>query len=95
MGTLGAPCLDACLVAVFSPRSMPSRPGSAGMTTQAVCSCLGFLYALYMSLLHTLGHQAKTISSNRRLRNQMPASIEPDTVARQTAVQFIKKQASA
>ncbi|KAL0049347.1 hypothetical protein WJX82_000095 [Trebouxia sp. C0006] len=34
MGTLGAPRLDARLVAVFSPRSMPTRPGSAGMITQ-------------------------------------------------------------
>ncbi len=92
MGTLGAPCLDARLVAVFSPRSMPSRPGSAGMTTQAVCSCLGFLYALYMSLLHTLGHQAKTVSSNRRLCHQMPASIKPDTVARQTADPVIESK---
>ena len=43
MGTLGAPRLDARLVAVFSPRSMPTRPGSAGMTTQPVCPCLGSL----------------------------------------------------
>ncbi|KAA6418672.1 MAG: pathogenesis-related genes transcriptional activator [Trebouxia sp. A1-2] len=34
MGTLGAPRLDARLVAVFSPRSLPTRPGSAAMTTQ-------------------------------------------------------------
>lgn len=40
VGTLGAPRLDARLVAVFSPRSMPSRPGSAGVTTQQVCSLL-------------------------------------------------------
>lgn len=33
MGTLGGPRLDARLVAVFSPRSMPGRPSSAGMHT--------------------------------------------------------------
>ena len=38
MGTLGGPRLDARLVAVFSPRSMPGRPSSAGMHTHTVRS---------------------------------------------------------
>ena len=39
MGTLGAPRLDARLVAVFSPRAMPSAPG---LTDDAVCTRCNF-----------------------------------------------------